>query len=233
MIPQSTGANEMRAWLMASVILLLASRAEAGLIILSGPSDLATSDTMTAPYSGGEGFHFTPYTAIDGDTTLTFTDLSNVLYRQDVSPTILYDYAIGTHLLLTIDESGNPAGPLTIAFGTPVVEFGLFAQSNNFDTETLSFTAYDGTKALGSYTSPHTDNTGTPGVALFLGARSTGGDVITSVVISSVSSDPAFTNDFVVGPVTLSAVPEPSTFSLLGIAALALVGVARRYVRVS
>jgi PEP-CTERM motif len=225
--------NQARRFALAAVVLGMIGGmgrvVDAGFIVLSSPAGLSSGDATTDPYSGTSGtFYPNPFIATGGGNTLAFTVAGMALSRFDADG-VEEDFAAGTHLLSTDDASGVASGPLTIAFTKGVSEFGLMAQSIGFDTETLMYTAYDGSVAIGSYTSPATDNTTGAGTALFLGGQATNSDMITSVVVSSVSSTEVSTNDFFVGPVTFgpSAVPEPSSLALCGIAGIVGLAVAR------
>jgi PEP-CTERM motif len=146
-----------------------------------------------------------------GAVTLTFSTpgLFSVLDSDGVS----FDFAAGTTLLVNNLQSG----PLTINFSTGVREVGLFAQSLAFDTEAFTFDVFHGAATPTTFSVGPADNSGLPGVALFIGARATGGDLITQLTINEF-----FNNDFVIGPVTFGEaaaaepVPEPTSLVLLG-----------------
>jgi hypothetical protein len=164
--------------------------------------------TFTAPSNSG-GFTNTPNT--DPDTNLPLYDIS--------SPNVLE----------TVNVSDLGAtGPLEIDFQQGVTGFGFSAEAFGSVSGTFTVTAYNGANPLGnSFTTPVFDSTGgAPGQAVFLGGQTTGGDLITKLIVSSTATtfDPAknmqvdsgTANDFVFGPVTVTAasgapVPEAST----------------------
>lgn len=124
-----------------------------------------------------------------------------------------FDFPSGTTLLVNNLQSG----PLTITFSTGIQEFGLFAQSLALvDDETFTFDVHYGSSTT-SFSAGPADNSGLPGVALFMGARGTNGDLIDQVIIAEAAN-----NDFVVGPLTFAEaaagdqVPEPASLLLLG-----------------
>ena len=138
-----------------------------------------------------------------------------------------FDFPAGTTLLV----NNLQRGPLTITFSTGIQEFGLFAQSLALDLETFTFDVHHGSSTT-SFSAGPADNSGLPGVALFLGARGTNGDLIDQVVIGEAAN-----NDFVVGPLTFveaaagDQVPEPASLLLLGTGLLAAVRLRKRQTR--
>jgi len=158
------------------------------------------------------------FVIVDGALTLGFSTpgLLNV-FAQDGS--FAPDFPSNSNLLADLQE-----GPLTISFLPGVREFGFFAQGLFPDVpEAFTFSVFNGGSLLKTFTAGPNDNAGLPGVALFVGARATGGDLITRMTISNTgSSDEFFDPSFVSGPITLAEaaaaqpVPEPSSMLLLG-----------------
>lgn len=194
---------------LAAVLLCQAVPARAGAIQLTDASQLsAGGSVVTFPglLSDPFGFDLT-----GGGVTLTFSTLGifTVLESDGVS----FDFPAGTNLLVNNLQSG----PLTINFSTGVREVGLFAQSLALDTEAFTFSVLQGGSTLGTFETGFADNSGLPGMALFVGARGTDGDLITQLTINEF-----FNNDFVIGPVAFSEsiaaepVPEPASLLLLG-----------------
>lgn len=132
----------------------------------------------------------------------------------------------------TNSDAGNMAtGPLRIDFQQGVTGFGLLAQDYNQDTETFTLDVFNGANQIGTFTFGPADNTANPGQALFVGAQTNDGDVITSATLSSLSAAVGQQpnngdNDFFFGraQVQNAPVPEASTAMSFGTGILFLAG---------
>jgi len=212
---QMVPARSLLHSIVATTVVLMChvTPARASAIQLNNASDLSVGGAVATYPPGGPLTN--PFSIAAGAVGLTYSTPG--LFSQDIADGTNFDFPVGTTLLI------NQDGPLTITFSTGIREVGLFAQSVAFDFETFSFNVFQGASTLGTFTVGPADNTGSPGVALFIGTRATGGDLITRLTISSTSSsDPSFDNFFVAGPVTVgqaaaaAPVPEPTSLLLLG-----------------
>lgn len=199
---------------LTAMLVCQAVPARASAIQLTDPSQLSGA-AVTVGYE--LVFPTNPLAITADGVTLTFSSpgLFNVF-----DSTGMFDFPSNTTLLANLQE-----GPLTIAFSTGVKEFGFFAQSTAVDEEAFSFSVFGNGASPATFNVSSTDNANPNfplGVALFIGARATSGDLITHLTISSTSSlGPDFNNSFVIGPMTFTEaaaepVPEPGTLVLLG-----------------
>jgi hypothetical protein len=225
---------------LATMILLLggAGPARATLVQILSPAGLSGTDSTTPAYPGSDGSSFANGSTLTvAGVNVTFTDAnSQPILRTDQGTSWFGAYPSGTHLIQNLlpgnvgnNAGGTAGGAVTIAFSSPVSEFGLSVQQDHGDigtTTTFSFTVFT-TSGSTPFTLAPADNF--TNALSFIGGKDSGGSgVITKVVISSTdSSDSSYNTDFVLGPVTfglpqvVTAVPEPAT---LGPCVLTVVG---------
>ncbi len=187
---------------------------------LQSASQLGSADT-TLSFTGA-GFVGSPFAQTVGGNTLTFTAASGPKLYLQTSDGMSFDFAAGTNLLETT-AGGGADGPLIIDFSQGVTEFGLSAQDFAADSEAFSVVAYDGSTAIGGFSTNLVDNSMGAGTAQFLGGSVGPGQAITRLSISSVSSEAGAANDFVVGPVSFAA-PIPEASSSVGFGVLVALG---------
>jgi hypothetical protein len=194
---------------VAAVLTCHATPARASAIQLNSASDLSAGGTVvTYP----PGTPTSPFDIAAGGVTLTFSTPGFFqMFVQD--GTFAPDFPPASTLL------GNlAAGPLTVEFSTGIQEVGFFAQGLTPDVpEAFTFNVFDGASLLKTFNVGPNPNSGV-GVALFVGARATGADLITQLTISNTgSTDVSFDPSFVAGPMTFGQpVPEPLSLTLLG-----------------
>ncbi len=179
--------------------------------------------TINNPSDNGSGFVNSPVTISGNGIQVTYTALNGTPGASSFETFNNFDGSFDfpkmTNLLDTFDGANN-TGPLQIDFSQGVSAFGLRAQDSAFDQETFTITVTDQNGNNFAFASPTVDETTSPsGRSVFLGAQGNGGDLIKTVVISSVSTlngqPTTGSNDFYFGPITLKAapaVPEASTF---------------------
>jgi len=122
-------------------------------------------------------------------------------------------------------SSYTGSGPLTLSF-KPVQGAGLFVQSVSSGAFTVQIQAFNGNTLLNSFTA-----TSASGAGQFIGVLDDHAE-ITKIQLSLTQCGPGCdSNDFAVNSLvlnTVSAVPEPSTWALFGLGALALPLLRRR-----
>lgn len=229
------GASASCAWLHAVVVLLatLPPAAQAGVIQLTSPRRLAGAGITTAEFTSPQDLLPSPLVLTFPANSVTFTLAMGDWRRADQGVNFFGDFDPGTQLLYTNNNNvlsfdgvtsvgGGGSGPMEIAFAVGVEIVGLRAQTDIIGPEHFTFSLYNGSLLLGTFTADGiSGQRADEQFAVLLGAKTTGDDVITRMVISSLAyqGGDVHPNRFAIGPVKFG-VPEPATLALL------LVGVA-------
>ena len=196
------------------VLVLASAQAFAGSIQIASSAGLSPTDT-TLTVSGTQSTNLgTPVAFSAGGNTLTFSNTGGFEVVQVGTSYFDTAFASGTMILYGTGYLGA-GGPATIDFTNPVGQVGMNIEEFADGPYTVTFSAYDGATLLGTYTASGSDpDGGYASVLSFEGVQATGGDVITSLVLSDSNGD-----DLGIGPVTYGAAtsvtPEPGTFGLL------------------
>ncbi len=218
---------------MQKVIMVLAMTVMIGISVpghastiqLFSPSEL-NSAAMTALYTGDTlDILPSPYILTAGGNGLTFTLAQGDFRRADQGNNIgdmVGNFAPGTKLLYTNTNTvggidGGGLGPIDIAFSVGVAEVGFRAQNDFVGPESFFFSVFNGGALLGDFCADGISGQVGNDTTTFLGVRATEGDVITQLIVTGVSGVPyAPDNDFAIGPVSFTSIPEPMTIVLLG-----------------
>ena len=165
----------------AAMLALFATHSQAGVIQLASPAALsATSLVRNYTDNPGDSYNDTvSYTL--GTNSVNFSAASGVFTRFETGVDYLNSgFADNTQILFAGGNFGANA-PVTLAFATPVLEVGFGLEEAAFGDYVITFTAFNGASELGTFTALGND----PEALSFVGARATGSDSITSLLISS------------------------------------------------
>ncbi|MGO9335990.1 MAG: hypothetical protein ACLPY1_00640 [Terracidiphilus sp.] len=202
-------------WSSVLTLVLIAGsiQAYAGSLQIATPAGLSPTDT-TLTFSGAQSTNLgTPVVFSAGGNNLTFSNTNGFEVVQLGTTYFFSAFPNGTVILYGTGYLGK-GGPVTIDFSSPVGQVGLNVEEFADGPYTVTFSAYDGAALLGTYTANGSDpDGGFASVLSFEGVEATGGDEITSLVLSDANG-----NNLGIGPVTYgaaSATPEPGTFGLL------------------
>lgn len=202
-------------WTTLPILALLAGSrlANAESVQITSPAGLSAMDT-TLNVSGTQGLNLgTPVAFSAGGNTLTFSNTNGFEVVQAGNTYFNTSFPNGTEILYGNGFYGS-GGPLTIDFSSPVGQVGLGVEEFANGPYTITFSAYDGSMLLGTYTSSGSDpNGGYPSALSFEGVQATDGYQITSLTLSDTNGD-----NLGLGPVTYGAAsvtPEPGSFAFL------------------
>lgn len=118
--------------------------------------------------------------------------------------------------VLTANDYDPTATILTLTFSQPIITFGAELEPDPFEVHNISADFFNGNVLVGTIS---IDVDGNGGARLFA-ANATGGDVFTSVTFTSDA-------DFALAQFRYNLVPEPSTWAMMGLGAVMLLGFVR------
>lgn len=207
--------------LLLGSFIYVSSTAHAGLIQISNPDASYVAATTNIAITQPDGTDITSLS--DGVLTIDFSHVREVHtvpsggWSTWSSPP---DSETDAPRVLTADNYNSSLSSLTLTFSNPVNIFGVEAEGDPFDIRTFTASFFNGINLVGSFTR---DINGAAGARL-LAASASGGDIFTSVTIS--------TNvDFALAQFRYSlasaSIPEPGSLALLSIG-IATVGFLRR-----
>lgn len=206
--------------------------AQAGVMQLTSPADLASSDTAL-PFPGQPGLAINSSSVAfsAGGETVGFANTSGNGFEVDQAN---YNYGStafsnGTKLLGSGGFQG-PGGPLTITFSQAVGEFGFNIEDFDNLAYKVSFAAYNAGTLLGTFTSSGCDGCSSgPSYLSFEGLRASDGSLITSIVVTDDAGNNMMVGNFAFGlPGIPVSVPEPPSLALLAAGAAGIMAVGRR-----
>jgi hypothetical protein len=209
--------------------------AHAAVIQLASMDPLLRPGVSVAEYTSTDDLLPSPLVLTFPENVVTFTLAQGDWRRADQSVNFIGDFDPWTRLLYTNNNGflgfdgvttvgGGGSGPVDIEFARGVRIVGLRAQSDVIGPELFTFEVYNGPTLLDTFTAVgESGQRADEQFAVLIGAIAIGDDVITRLVISSLSfqGGEIHPNRFAIGP--LRFVPEPAISLLLtiGLAVLA------------
>jgi hypothetical protein len=203
--------------------------ASAGIILLTSRTGLAPNDLIDWGQLGSDSASLpssNAVTSLNGlKATVSTTDPAGLL-RLDEGVSWVSNFTIGDRL---IDNNSFSYFPLNITFSSPVRGAGAQIQPDSTTDPSGAFTAtiqaFSGSDSLGTFTENGLRANNEDGSAIFIGVFDTTQE-ITSITIGIANPPPSF-GDFAINSLALNtstAVPEPHSFLLTGLALLILSG---------
>ena len=195
-------------------IMLQSTSANAAFVVIPNPDAGYQASTTKIPLTPPDG---TTVTFInDANLTISFDAMRDVHtvpnggwatwssppFSEDPFPRVL-----------TAFQYDPTATTLTLTFSQPLTTFGAEAEPDPFDTHNITAVFYNGAMVVGTIS---LDLVGDSGARLFA-AQGTGGDQFTSVVFTSDI-------DFALAQFRYVLVPEPSTWAMMSLGAIMLIG---------
>ena len=220
-----------------------------GLVLSMTSIAQASAIEVTSPFTGNDSIDWGNYgsglgsSVTSGSTTLTADSQTVVISFSDGDPGVIFQenpstgtynfqggFATGPspYLLNTSDSSLN-VDSLTLAFTTPVSEFGVYIEEFDYNN---AFSATLSTPSDGGASFTVGPASGSP---QWIGVAESGGvNDITSITLTTSGADSDFfligTAELQYGPLAPPSVstPEPASLMMLGSALVALVWKLRR-----